>query len=173
MLNLAIIGGRVVDERGVPVPGALVGASGSDDRSVGRSNSDGRFSLGIVAGEPVRVMARKPGFVLAIRSRVRPWTDDLKIVLSRGASVAGRVVARPLPRRIRIKLVRWEGEERVRARMGSVLCLPGGLFTITRLPAGLYEVSAEAKGWETESPVMVDAAPGEHVAGIEIRLVRR
>src|SRR5437867_567026 len=117
MLNLAIIGGRIVDERGVPVADALVGASGRRDRSVGRTNPDGRFSLGIVADEPVRVMARKPGFMLAIRGRVRPWTDDLKLVLSRGASVAGRVVARPLPRRIRLKLVRWEDGERTRMRM--------------------------------------------------------
>jgi len=171
MLDLAIIGGQVVDDKGHPVRNALVGAAGGRDQGVARTNARGRFALGLVAPEPVRVMARKPGFVLEMRGGVAPWTMDLRLTLRRSGSLSGRVVADPAPKRYRVRLLRWEGARAVPAMAGCVLRRPGGSFSVTRLPAGIYEVRIEAEGYRSEPEAFaVDVAPGDEISGLEARL---
>lgn len=165
MLDLAIIGGRVVDEAGAPVRGALVGAAGRADRNVARTNDQGRFTLGLLAAEPVRVVARKPGFLFGIAGRVDPWTLNLELRLARGGSVSGRVTGDPLPRRWRVRL-----SGRGTIRWGSTLCRGGGLFSVTRVPAGRYDVLVDAPGHRLEVPVSIDLGPGESIEGLDLRL---
>ena len=167
--DLAIIGGRLVDERGAPVREALVGAVGSHDRAVARTNAQGKFALGINAAEPVRVVARKSGHAFGLRRGVAPGTLDLELVLPRAGGMTGRVVARPMPRRFRVTLWRFEAGERLRAKGCSVLRLPMGLFSVNRLTPGVYEVRAEAEGCAPSS-MTVDVEAGEVVSGIELRL---
>jgi len=169
--DLTVIGGRLVDERGAPVREALVGAVGRHDRVVARTNSQGRFALGINAAEPVRVVARKSGHAFGVRRGVAPGTLDLELVLPRSGGLTGRVAARPMPRRFRVTLWRFEAGECVRAKGCSVLRLPGGLFSVSRLTPGVYEVRAEAEGCAPAS-VSVDVEAGEVVSGIELRLRR-
>ncbi len=164
MLDLALIGGRIVDERGVPVGRALVGARGPRDTSVGRSNERGRFTLGIIASEPVRVLARKPGYVIGIEGGVEPGTLDVVMVLRRGGSVSGRVIGDPLPARFDLRVLRWERHGRVPASMASVHRREGGCFSVTRLPSGVYEIAAG------RDSVVVDVDAGESVDGVELRL---
>ena len=169
--DLAIIGGRLLDEKGAPIREALVGAAARKDTAVARTNARGRFALSINTTGPVRVVARKSGYVFAIKRDVEPGTQDLEIVLPRAGGMTGRVVARPMPKRFRVIVTRIEPDRRVRATGCSVLRLPGGLFSVNRLSPGVYELAAESDGYAGE-PFVIDLEPGEIIAGIELRLRR-
>lgn len=57
-----------------------------------RTQSDGRFALSGVAGERLFVQASKPGYVTRVQLGVRIG-GELRLVLERGATVRGKVVA--------------------------------------------------------------------------------
>lgn len=170
MLDLSIISGRVLDEQGHPIREAVVGAAGARDVSVARTNAQGRFSLGIASPGPVRLLARRKGYLFAIHAGVAPWTTGLELVLARGGSLSGRVVAAPLPGRFRVRVRRWDGSGWMRTRMASTLRRHDGRFNVTRLPAGLYEIAVEADGFAAEAPAVYDLRAGEQIFGIEIPL---
>jgi hypothetical protein len=169
--DLAVIGGRLVDEKGAPVKEALVGAAAKRDTAVTRTNSRGRFALSINTTGPVRIVARKKGHVFGIRRDVKPGTQDLEMVLTRSSGLTGRVVGHPVPKRFRILVWKLEPYRRTRATGCSVLRLPGGLFCINRLTPGVYELAAEADG-VTGQPFVTDLEAGEIIAGIELRFRR-
>ncbi len=171
MLDLSVISGTVVDDRGRPVRRAVVGARSRDDMSVASTNGRGRFALSIVAAEPVRVLARKFGYAMTIDSRVPPGKDDLVLRLERGAELRGRVAGDPLPRRWRLELLRWEGHERVPARGVSMLRRIDGTFSATRLVAGVYELRVSAPGF-AEDRVAFDVDAGDLHDAITLRLAR-
>jgi len=157
MLDLSVISGRIVDERGFPVRRAVVGARSRDDMSVARTNEHGRFALSIVATEPVRVLARKRGHVMAIDPKVAPGADDVCLRLERGAELSGRIIGE---RGWRLDVRRWEGHERVAATGASVLRRPNGRFSVTRLISGVYEIRVSVAGHPVDN-VVVDVDPGE------------
>jgi hypothetical protein len=169
--DLSIIGGRLLDEKGAPVPEALVGAAARKDTATARTNARGRFALSINATGPVRIVARKKGHVFGIRRDVKPGTQDLEMVLPRAGGMTGKVIARPMPKRFRVIVNRIEPDRRVRATGCSVLRLPGGLFSVNRLSPGVYELAAEAEGLVGE-PFVIDLEPGEIIVGIELPLRR-
>lgn len=169
--DLAVIGGRLLDEKGAPIREALVGAAGRKDTAVARTNARGKFALSINAAGPVRIVARKKGHVFGIRRDVKPGTLDLELVLPRAGGMTGKVIARPMPKRFRIVVHRIEADRRTRATGCSILRLPGGLFSANRLTPGVYELAAEADGYSGE-PFVIDLEPGEIIAGIELRLRR-
>lgn len=169
--DLTVIGGRLLDEKGAPIREALVGAAARKDTAVARTNARGRFALSINAAGPVRIVARKKGHVFGIRRDVKPGTLDLEMVLARAGGLTGRVVAHPMPKRFRIHIYRLEPYSRTRATGYSVLRLPGGLFSVNRLSAGVYELVAQADGLVGQ-PFVTDLEPGEIIAGIELRFRR-
>jgi hypothetical protein len=169
--DLTIIGGRLVDEKGLPVREALVGAAARRETAIARTNARGRFALSINSAGPVRIVARKKGHVFGIRRDVRPGTQDLEMVLPRAGGMTGKVIARPMPRRYRVAVYKIESNSRSRAAGCSILRLPGGLFSVNRLSAGVYELAAEAEGYAGE-PFVIDLEPGEIIAGIELKLRR-
>ena len=169
--DLTIIGGTLKDEKGAPVREALVGAAAKKETAVARTNARGRFALSINAAGPVRIVARKKGHVFEVRRDVKPGTQDLEIVLPRAGGMTGKVVARPMPKRFRVVVHRIEADRRTRATGCSILRLPGGLFSVSRLTPGVYELAAEAEGYTSES-FIIDLEPGEIIVGIELRLSR-
>jgi len=119
----------------------------------------------------VRIVARKKGHVFGIKRDVKPGTQDLEIVLPRAGGMTGKVVARPMPKRFRVVVHRIEADKRTRATGCSILRLPGGLFSVSRLTPGVYEIAAEAEGYTSE-PFVIDLEPGEIIVGIELPLRR-
>src|SRR5688572_14307020 len=97
--DLTVIGGRLLDENGVPIREAVVGAAARKDTAVARTNAKGRFALSINAAGPVRIVARKKGHVFGIRRDVKPGTTDLELVLPRAGGMTGKVIARPIDRK--------------------------------------------------------------------------
>jgi hypothetical protein len=169
--DLSVIGGRLLDEQGRPIREAVVGAAARRDTAVARTNAGGKFALSINAAGPVRVVARKKGHVFGIRRDVKPGTMNLELVLPRAGGMTGKVIARPMPPRYRIVAWRIEADRKTRATGCSILRLPGGLFSLSRLSPGVYELVAEAEGYAGD-PFVIDLEPGEIIAGIELRLRR-
>jgi protocatechuate 3,4-dioxygenase beta subunit len=104
----AVLRGRVVDEAGKPVPGARIDLRWEaylpeePDRPVGepilrnaRAEADGRFELREIPAGTARVSAGAPGFVtldpIAVELPRPAQAGDLKLVLTRGATLQGRV----------------------------------------------------------------------------------
>src|SRR5262245_46856630 len=169
--DLTVIGGTLRDEKGDPVREALVGAATRKETAIARTNARGRFALSINAAGPVRIVARKKGHVVGIRRDVRPGTQDLEIVLPRAGGMTGKVIARPMPKRFRVVVHRIEAGKRTRATGCSILRLPGGLFSVSRLTPGVYELAAEADGLVGE-PFVIAFEPAEIIVGIELPLRR-
>jgi protocatechuate 3,4-dioxygenase beta subunit len=94
--------GRVIDEKGDPVPGATV-CTYPRERNQTSTDEEGRFRLGQLdpTKERTRVSALMQGYVTAsVRIGPEDAATPLEIVLNRGSSVAGRVVTRdgaPVP----------------------------------------------------------------------------
>lgn len=104
----AVLRGRVVDEAGDPVAGARVELRWQaflpeeQDRPVGepifrnaRAEADGRFELREIPAGTARVSASAPGFValdpIAVDLPLPAKAGELKLVLTRGATLQGRV----------------------------------------------------------------------------------
>ena len=75
-----MISGRILDDRGLPVADALVGAAGADDTNIVRTNERGLFSLSIISHDPVRILVRKSThelWLLLGEVPVRAWPVGL------------------------------------------------------------------------------------------------
>jgi len=98
------VAGRVVDDEGIPVPGAAVSArteSGGPlprgarrprlSWSAGRTSTDGSFRLTGLAAGAVSVEAKKEGVGWMSKPRVQTGTENLELSLAAEAGVAGVV----------------------------------------------------------------------------------
>jgi len=178
--------GRVVDERGVGVDGALLtvssnGADAAIHRSA-KSDVDGTFSIPALPAPPFTLNVEHPAFSPAQLSDVED-TDDVRVVMSAGVTLLGEV------------LDDWTGDGLggVRVRLVGPATLDAltrrdGSFVFPRTPTGTYEVSFSHPDYESqrrsvvlESPRYVDRpqeleaihlAPGGTVEG-EVRDARR
>lgn len=121
--------GFVVDERGAPLPGAVVSAQvQGDEVCSGRTDADGGFRLGPVPDAPLNLVATAAG---------------------RGIATGAGPVLR-LPAAETGELTGLAGGSYVRLmREGSLIAVAGvdgGAFTFRQVPAGLYELEIWGAG---------------------------
>ncbi len=142
--------GRVLDERGMPVPGARVDAGGRELLA----RKDGSFTLTAPTGATVRVEAR--GYPEA-RTVVRG--AELEVTLRPGGGIEGQVIDQATGmRRMDFSIeARGPGGASRRARAS------GGLFRLLDLAPGPWTLRAEAAGRVGTLAVDVPAGarPGE------------
>ncbi|HEX3528093.1 MAG TPA: carboxypeptidase regulatory-like domain-containing protein, partial [Thermoanaerobaculia bacterium] len=155
-----VLNGMVTDETGHPVPGAEIRAQQADRRrpqaddsslSV-RSGADGRFRLaGLAAGEMFEVTAQREGFATAtlpVEASHAGKSSPLRIVLRRGALLAGRVVnagGEPVAgAEIILRSTSWR---RARSSAVKVLSDAAGHFRCADLNAGLFDLRASRRGF--------------------------
>ncbi|HEX6903329.1 MAG TPA: carboxypeptidase regulatory-like domain-containing protein [Thermoanaerobaculia bacterium] len=145
----AFLRGRVVDEAGQAVSGAVIDLEWQevlpedpDERTVGtpllrsaRSNSDGRFEITALPEGEVKLDVRAPGLIPLEAFEVaipRPDTaPELTLTLRRGARLEGRVTTtdgKPVP------------GARVSVDTGSALSDAEGAYTVDGLAPGQQEV---------------------------------
>lgn len=186
----ATLSGQVVDRSGTPVAGAeaTVVEAAARPLALGIFDADreGRFHLTpLVAGHAYYIAARAPGFAPALRlvhapaaagpsppqapaspARSSLASAPLRIVLDRGVSVTGRVVAadgRPL-RGALVSLntaagdplawiSSWSGNDTPPAVRSG----PAGRFELDHLEAGRYRLRATAPGFAPLSGFAVEA----------------
>lgn len=90
------VSGRVVDEAGLPLAAAKVvpvlpGVGSPPGQAPAITGDDGRFALAAVPTQAVRLSASLPGYADA-GAPLPDGDDEVQIVLTRGATVEGRVL---------------------------------------------------------------------------------
>ncbi|HYO12902.1 MAG TPA: carboxypeptidase regulatory-like domain-containing protein [Thermoanaerobaculia bacterium] len=184
LIPVARVEGIVVDAEGQPVDGAQLQVLPSpvgrqtmmltDSSQVALSDSRGLFRLRLASRVPYEITAVHEGYApvsIKVPSlEPRSARKDLRIVLERGRTAFGRVVdTREQPvAGARVSLRRAAGaEDGFEIMIGSADAGPGhegttdatGRFEIGRLPAGRFDLMAQAEGF---APMVV---PGVAVEG--------
>lgn len=149
--------GRVVDERGVGVGGALVVVTSPDPaspvRRTAKSDSDGTFSVPALPAPPYDVKVEHPAFSEARVQDVES-PDDVRIALTTGVTFLGEV------------LDGWSGEGLGGVRVGlegplrtDTRTRRDGTFVFRQLPTGTYEVSLSHPDYEDQERRVVLEPP--------------
>lgn len=154
------LSGRVVDEAGGGVAGAIVVAV---DRSSGASQSTqsgpgGEFVLSRAVPGRYEITARKPGFLAGRFGAAGPGGDGvpvragagipippLDIVLPRPGTISGRVTnadGEAIPSALQALQPLWIGPDQIVRRIAVTMTGAEGVYQLTGLPPGRYLVVA-------------------------------
>lgn len=169
------VGGRIVDDKGEPVPGATITArdftqGASEVTSV--SHVDGRFTVNKILSEAtVEIEVTHPDFSDHIAESIDVGRSDVEIVLTRLGKIYGRVkmedgtavgafTLQPQPEK---------GTARDRRRLRSkTFNFDDGRFEYTGVPPGTYTIQINAPdfGTATVTGVIVEAGSEIHLRDI-------
>ncbi|MBX3466462.1 MAG: carboxypeptidase regulatory-like domain-containing protein [Planctomycetes bacterium] len=175
------LAGQVVDRAsGAPIPGARVAARDPARQAVfvGEAGAEGRFDLGEVAPGALEVIAVAEGWLLPDPVAVPVGATEVRVALTRGVAVRGRVTLAPgepgpPPDRVEVQLL--GAGERFVGGFEPTLTGPDGAFEVPGVPSGSgLSLVALAPGW-TQGRVDLPPVPGpEHgpVEGIVLALRR-
>jgi hypothetical protein len=133
--------GRVVDERGKPVPRAQVGSSSSAEPVFIEANDEGRFEFSNLGADRLNLFATAPGFASTQLPQVAAGSPDVVIVMRDPASLRGTVV---FDSRIEKLFVRLCHPDPVHDKE---LCIkseyskpPNSTYELDRLPPGAFDL---------------------------------
>lgn len=151
--------GRVTDETGQPVIRATVTVSNEVARVV-RTDENGEFRAEGLGEGPVTVSVVARGYAPASLRDVKPGQGAVPVMLTRGATVIGRIdpVASPFSvhtSRYDDELARWQLYRSVSFTSAT------GAFQVSDLPAGRYEIVIETADRKTPSPVVLILEAGQ------------
>ena len=149
--------GRVVDERGFGVSGALLTVSAKSRqtpiRRTAKSDTDGTFSVPALPEPPFELSAEHPAYGPAELPDIDS-TDDVRIVMSAGVTFLGEV------------LDGWTGDglASVRVELAGPISRDtrtrnDGTFVFRRAPTGTYDVSFSHPDYERQSRRVVLEPP--------------
>lgn len=165
------IAGRVLDESGAPVAGAVVTAS-NEERGAATTDAEGRFMIGGLADRPIYCLAFAPGYGTVLRRDVPPETSDLEIRLPRAVKIAGRLEVAPLPRQFTLRLMHLDEETRGYYPKRTVMFGADGEFSLENLPPGTYKLEVEAPGYRVLDVPELTLRAGEKLEDVRIRLAK-
>lgn len=165
------ISGRVLDESGAPVAGALVTAS-NGEYGAATTDSEGRFLIGGLADQPIYCLASAPGYGTVLRRDIAPGTDNLEILLPRGIRIAGRLEVSPLPRQFTLRLLHFDEETRGYYPKRTLMFGEDGEFALENLPPGTYKLEVEAAGYRVLDVPELTLRAGEKLEDVRIRLAK-
>lgn len=158
----AVLSGMVVDERGEPVEGATLTVLREDVAQppwTARTDEDGRFEIDTLLAGAHRVQASAEGHAAVVRAGIEPRTD-LRLVLERAGTVAGRVVdPEGLPAASASVQIAGSGLWPAR----QIATDERGHFALPGIPPGIYEVRARREGLVAEPRRGVSVDPGSRV----------
>ncbi|MBT8450498.1 MAG: carboxypeptidase regulatory-like domain-containing protein [Deltaproteobacteria bacterium] len=155
--TLYTLRGRVVDERGFGVGGALVSVSsksaGTPVRRSAKSDPDGTFSVPALPETPFELEAAHPAFSVTQMGSIDSM-DDVRVVLSAGVTLLGEVLDDWSNEGLAGVRVRLDGPARLESKTRS-----DGTFVIRRAATGTYDVSFSHPDYETQTERVVLAPP--------------
>jgi protocatechuate 3,4-dioxygenase beta subunit len=149
--------GRVVDERGLGVSGAVLTVAPSDGvpvRRTAKSDVDGTFSVPALPAPPFDLEAEHPAFSPTRLSEVDA-TEDVSVVMYTGVTFLGTVYDRWSSERLRGVSVRMEGPATLDSSTRS-----DGTFVFRRVPTGNYDIVFFHPDYESQLHRVVLEPPG-------------
>jgi protocatechuate 3,4-dioxygenase beta subunit len=150
--------GRVLDEKGNPVEGALVSTESEDrmrrspSRPGERSDADGRFAfLGLEPGR-YRLFAGHDEFAPAVHDLelARESDAEVEIVLTKGVTLSGRLIDEndePVKGKLSLRALDGGAVPTFLKSRLTVETDAKGAFSLSSLPAGSHTLVAEARGY--------------------------
>jgi hypothetical protein len=169
-----VVSGRVLEEgTGKPIPKADVMAVNEHTWTV-LSDGEGRFEIANLGDRDIVLSARVRGYGIRFLRGVRPNTAGIEIRLEKGSTLAGRILADPLPRSFTVSVSRYDEEIKRELRLPfPVQTSFDGTFLVTDIPAGRHWVDVEADGYETiDRPHFVLEAD-QSVSNVIVRLRKK
>ncbi len=168
------VSGRVLEEgTGRPIAKADVMAVNEHTWTV-LTDAEGRFEIVNLGDREIVLSARARGYGIRFLRGVRPNTAGIEIRLQRGSTLAGKVMAEPLPRAFAVSVTRYEEDLKRELRLPfPVQTSFDGSFVVTDLPAGRYWVDVEADGYETVDRPHFVLDAGQSMANLLVRLRKR
>lgn len=155
--TLFTLRGRVVDERGFGVSGALLtlspqDPSGSFERSA-KSDADGTFSVPALPATTYSLRADHPAFSTA-RMPAVDVQEEIRVVMATGVTFVGQVLDNWENEPLAGAIVRVNGpiDETARTRRD-------GTFVLRQLPTGTYDVSLSHPDFEPQQRKVVIEPP--------------
>ncbi len=149
--------GRVVDERGFGIGGALLRVSSKSpqtptDRNA-KSDADGSFSVPALPEPPYELTVEHPGFGPARIAKIDS-TDDVHVVMSAGVTFLGEVLDDWTGGPLRGVAIRLEGPITRDAKTRA-----DGTFVFRRAPTGTYDIFFSHPDYEAQSRRVVLEPP--------------
>ncbi len=155
--SLYTMRGRVVDERGFAVSGALITVSSNDPRTPTRRNAksdaDGTFSVPALPAPPYSLRAEHPSFSRARLSELEE-IEDVEVVMSAGVTLLGEVLDDWTNEGLPNASVRLDGPMKTDTKTRS-----DGTFVFRQLPTGTYDVKLSHVDYETQAQRVVIEPP--------------
>jgi hypothetical protein len=155
--TLYTLRGRVVDERGFGVGGALLTVSAKSPetpiRRTAKSGADGAFSVPALPEPPFELSAEHPAFSPAHISEIET-TDDIHLVMAAGVTFLGEVLDDWTGDALGSVHIRIDGPIQRDAKTRS-----DGTFVFRRAPPGTYDISFSHPDYETQSRRVVLEPP--------------
>ena len=155
--TLYTLRGRVVDEGGFGVGGALLTVSSKSAKTPvhrsAKSDADGTFSVPALPAPPFELSAEHPAFSSSHLVTIED-TDDVRVVMSAGVTLLGEVIDDWTNEGIAGVRVGLEGPAALESTTRN-----DGSFVIRRAPTGIYEVSFSHLGYETQTRRVVLEPP--------------
>ena len=155
--SLYTMRGRVVDERGFAVSGALITVSSNDPRTPTRRNAksdaDGTFSVPALPAPPYSLRAEHPSFSRARLSELEE-IEDVEVVMSAGVTLLGEVLDDWTNEGLPNASVRLDGPMKTETKTRS-----DGTFVFRQLPTGTYDVNLSHVDYETQAQRVVIEPP--------------
>lgn len=147
--SLNTLRGRVVDERGFGIGGALITVSSTNPATPARRNAksdaDGTFAVPALPDPPYALEAEHPAFSETRLTDVQA-VEDVRVVMTAGVTLLGEV------------LDEWTGDGLRDARIdiagptrGETNTREDGTFVFRQLPTGTYEVTLSHDDYETQT----------------------
>jgi len=149
--------GRVVDERGFGVSGALLTVSAKSPQTpterTAKSDFDGTFAVPALPEPPFELSAEHPAFSPARISEIES-TDGVRVVMSAGVTFLGEVLDDWTGDALRGVAIRLDGPIRQDAKTRT-----DGTFVFRRTPTGTYDISFSHPDYEPQSRRVVLEPP--------------
>jgi hypothetical protein len=166
----ARVSGRVVDEHGSPIEGAVVVVSNENSAGLQKSDKDGLFTVPGLNDGPARVMASREGYGKVEFNGIPTNGADIELRLPKGGKIAGRVVVDEAPRQVQVVLARYDAGLRKDVMYDCKFFPdpPNGTFTYPDIAPGTYSLEILIEGYVANERPQITVAPGQTVDGLVV-----
>jgi protocatechuate 3,4-dioxygenase beta subunit len=166
----ARVTGRVLDEPGLPIEGALVVFNNGKSAGLQKTDKNGVFVIPGLTEGAAPVTVTKAGYGKAAVPDVTPGGADVEIRLSAAAKISGKVVVEEPPRQIQVVLGRFDPKTNRDVLFDSKFFPdpPDGAFTYPDVAPGTYSVEILIEGYVANEHPRITLAPGQTLEGLVV-----